>query len=278
MSAALTTRSSSLSAPGPSQTAIRVMKALGDPTRLRLFYLLTVCPMAVGDLVATLGLSQALVSHHLATLKAARLVIDHRAADDARSIIYMIDTPSLTRLRHELSWLMDPIKLYDPRQDEDIPRRPFVKTGPIRVLFLCTGNSARSQIAEAWLRKHGEGLFEAYSAGVHPKGLNPLTVKIMQESGIDVSHHLSKSVDEFRGQSFDYVITVCDQANEECPIFPDDHQRIHWSIEDPAAAEGTEAQRLAVFRRIANELSNRIALFVNVNRRDALKRMATPIT
>ena len=147
-------------------------------------------------------------------------------------------------------------------------------SGARRVLFLCTHNSARSQMAEALLREKGEGLFEAFSAGTHPKGLNPLTVAVMDEKGIDVRGQRSKDVAEFLTDSFDYVITVCDRANEECPVFPGDYERIHWSFEDPAAATGSEERQLEVFRRVRIAIENRIALFINAHRREAAERAA----
>ena len=131
------------------------------------------------------------------------------------------------------------------------------------VLFLCTGNSARSQMAEGLLRQYGSQHFDPIvSAGTHPVGLNPLAVEAMKRIGIDISGARSKSVDEFRDQHFDYVITVCDRANEQCPIFPGDVQRIHWGFQDPAAATGTEEERLAVFERVRDEILQRLRTFI----------------
>ncbi len=135
---------------------------------------------------------------------------------------------------------------------------------PIRVLFVCTGNSARSQIAEALLRHQGGPAFEVASAGTEPKGVNPLTVRVLAEVGIDISEARSKSVTEFLDEAFDYVITVCDQARETCPVFPGVHESIHWGFDDPAAAEGDEAARLKVFRRVMNEISVRLKPFQEV--------------
>lgn len=132
----------------------------------------------------------------------------------------------------------------------------------MRVLFVCTGNSARSVMAEALLRRQGGADFEVFSAGTEPKGINPLTLRVLAESGIDPSFARSKSVTEFLGQPFDYVITVCDQARQSCPVFPGVHESLHWGYEDPAAAQGTEEERLAVFRRVFIGLSERIRLFV----------------
>jgi arsenate reductase len=140
---------------------------------------------------------------------------------------------------------------------------------PIRVLFVCTGNSARSIMAEALLRRHGEGRFEVFSAGTQPRGVNPLTLRVLSEAGIDASDTRSKSVQEFLGQSFDYVITVCDQAREACPVFPGAEESLHWGYDDPAEATGTEEERLAVFRRVFTELGERVRLFATVSTRAA---------
>ena len=137
----------------------------------------------------------------------------------------------------------------------------------IRVLFVCTGNSARSIMAEALLRHHGGDRFEVDSAGTEPKGVNPLTLRILAEAGIDASFARSKSVQEFLGQPFDYVVTVCDQARQVCPVFPGVHESLHWGYEDPAAAEGTEEQRLAVFRRVFIQLGERVQQFALLTQR-----------
>jgi len=123
-----------------------------------------------------------------------------------------------------------------------------------KVLFLCTGNSARSQMAEAYLRRVAGDRFEAVSAGIEPKGLNPLAVAAMREIGIDISHQQSKDVSSFLGEPMPYVITVCDNAKERCPIFPGTGKSLHWSLDDPAQATGTEAERLAAFRRVRHQL------------------------
>lgn len=131
----------------------------------------------------------------------------------------------------------------------------------IRVLFVCTGNSARSQMAEALLRQIGRGAFETFSAGTDPRGVNPLTVRALANVGIDASAARSKSVTEFLGQSFDYVVTVCDRARESCPVFPGGAESLHWGFDDPAEATGTEAERLAVFERVLGEISARLRTF-----------------
>ena len=129
------------------------------------------------------------------------------------------------------------------------------------VLFLCTGNSARSQMAEGWLRHLAGDRYEVFSAGTKPVGLNSGSVEAMAEVGIDISQHRSKHVDEYAAQSIDYVITVCDRAKETCPLWPGRTTLIHWSFDDPAAVAGTDARRL-VFRRVRDEIAAVIREFL----------------
>ena len=136
-------------------------------------------------------------------------------------------------------------------------------TDKLRVLVLCTGNSARSQMAEGWLRRLGDGRVDAFSAGTHSaSAVNPLAVRVMGEVGIDLSEQRPKSVEGFLGQPLDYVITVCDDAAEVCPIFPGPVQRIHWSFRDPAKVEGDEAARLSAFRQVRDGLRERLEGFI----------------
>jgi len=123
-----------------------------------------------------------------------------------------------------------------------------------RVLILCTGNSARSQMAEGLLRHDAGDRFEVFSAGTRPSQVRPEAIAVMREIGIDISSHRSKSVDEFTGQPFDYVLTVCDNAQESCPIFPGKTAMLHHSFPDPAALEASEQERLALFRRVRDEM------------------------
>jgi arsenate reductase len=138
---------------------------------------------------------------------------------------------------------------------------------PIRVLFVCTGNSARSQIAEALLKDFGASDFAVFSAGTEPKGVNPYTVRALGEIGIDWSGARAKSVTEFVGQPFDYVITVCDRARQTCPVFPGQHNSLHWGLDDPAEVDGTDAQKLEAFRRTRTEVATRLRPFVELARR-----------
>jgi arsenate reductase (thioredoxin) len=127
-----------------------------------------------------------------------------------------------------------------------------------RVLLLCTHNSARSQMAEGLLRALAPGRFEVASAGTEATRVHPLAIQVMSEVGIDLGHHSSKTLDPFLAKPWDYVITVCDSANERCPIFPARTTRLHWSFEDPSAAVGTEVERLAVFRRVRDAIAARL--------------------
>ena len=129
------------------------------------------------------------------------------------------------------------------------------------VLILCTGNSARSQMAESLLRHDAGDRFEVCSAGAKPGQLRPEAISVMRELGIDISCHRSKHVDEFADQPFDYVLTVCDNANESCPVYPGHTNRLHRSFDDPAAAQGSEPERLAVFRRVRDEIRDYLRTF-----------------
>jgi arsenate reductase len=140
---------------------------------------------------------------------------------------------------------------------------------PIRVLFVCTGNSARSQIAEAILRKLGGPGFEAFSAGTDPKGVNPYSVRVLREAGIDWTKARSKSVEVFLSMPFDHVITVCDRARETCPVFPGAHDTLHWGLDDPAEVEGSDAERLEAFRQTYREVDARVRLFIEAAMRAA---------
>ena len=134
---------------------------------------------------------------------------------------------------------------------------------PIRVLFLCTGNSCRSHMAEGLLRALGRDRFEVFSAGAKPAGyVHPLAIRAMQELNIDISRHTSKSLDVFDGQNFDYLITVCDNAREACPAYSGAAQQLHWSFDDPAHAPGTEEEKLRIFRRVRNEIRHHIQQFL----------------
>jgi arsenate reductase len=148
-------------------------------------------------------------------------------------------------------------------------RRPEPVPDPIRVLFVCTHNSARSQIAEALLGRYGGADFEAYSAGTEATRVNPLAIEVLAESGIDWSGARSKVITEFLSQHFDYVITVCDRARQTCPVFPGSINTLHWGLDDPSDVQGTDEDRLAAFRRTEQEVAARLRPFIEIALRAA---------
>ncbi len=141
---------------------------------------------------------------------------------------------------------------------------------PIRVLFVCTGNSARSQIGQALLQHFGGVDFAVESAGTDPKGVNPFAVQVLDEVGIDWADATSKPLEPFLEQPFDYVITVCDRARQACPVFPGSTNSLHWGLEDPAEVEGSDEEKLAAFRRTRLELNQRLPPFIEIARRTAV--------
>ena len=140
---------------------------------------------------------------------------------------------------------------------------------PIRILFVCTHNSARSQIAEALLKRDGGDDFDVYSAGTEVSRVNPYAIRVLGEAGIDWSGARSKSVTEFLGQQFDYVITVCDRARATCPVFPGSSNTLHWGLDDPSEVEGSDEDKVAAFRRTETEVSARLRPFIEVALRAA---------
>lgn len=146
------------------------------------------------------------------------------------------------------------------------------ETRPVRILVVCTGNSARSILGEAMFRHLGGDRVEVHSAGTHPVGLNPRAIRALEEAGIATDGLRSKSVNEYLGQSFDYVITVCDSARDACPVFPGVHETMHWSYPDPAAVEGDDEERMAAFRAVLTSMGSRIHAFLSLAERYASER------
>jgi arsenate reductase len=147
--------------------------------------------------------------------------------------------------------------------------KPTVSDRPIRVLFVCTHNSARSQIAEALLHDYGGADFEVFSAGTEVTQVNPYAIRVLADHGIDWSGASSKSITEFLHQRFDYVITVCDRARATCPVFPGSENTLHWGLDDPSEVEGSETEKLAAFRRTELDISTRLRPFIEVALRAA---------
>lgn len=228
------------------------LKLLSHPIRWHLLQALARSDLRVQELEEMLHKSQNLVSYHLQQLRKGNVVHERRSIADGRDIYYSLD---LDRVRaqylasgealHPSLWTLEMNSTGLPLQ-------------PARVLFLCTQNSARSQMAEAILRSHSKGQIDVFSAGTEPAEVHPLAVRVMSQMNIDLRSHRSKSLEEFIGQDFDYIITVCDQAREACPVFPNDPVRIHWSFADPAAVTGEEQERFQAFLDTAVQLNTRI--------------------
>lgn len=132
---------------------------------------------------------------------------------------------------------------------------------PMKILIICTGNSCRSQMAEGFF-KHYKKDWEIYSAGISPKGLNPIAIDVMLEKGIDISNQTSDGINKYINSKFDYVITVCDRAKESCPIFPNAKTNLHWGFTDPADAVGTSKEKITKFREVRNQIEEKIIQFL----------------
>jgi arsenate reductase len=200
------------------------------------------------------------MEHGEVDLDLAPLITGQRAAIERQRA-------DLDRLDSELTDLELTIEAAGRARRSQETAMPAAAPAPIRVLFICTGNSARSQIAEALLADFGGADFQVFSAGTEPKGVNPYAIRVLDEVGIDWSAATSKSVTEFVGQPFDYVVTVCDRARQTCPVFPGNHNTLHWGLDDPAEVEGTDADKLEAFRRTRMEVSTRLRPFVELARR-----------
>lgn len=242
-----------------------VLKILADEHRWKLLGALAYSDRRVQELVGVLQQPQNLVSYHLRKLREHALVRERRSAADRRDIYYSLD---LDRLRGMLMSTGEALHPGLGEQPNPEDRITGAGGGKVRVLFLCTHNSARSQMAEGLLRQMGKGRFEVFSAGTEATRVHPLAIREMLERGIDISEHRSKHLEEFAGEDFEYVITVCDSAQESCPIFPGDPERIHWSIQDPSSIQGDDSVRATAFKRAADELTTRIRYLLSLLERD----------
>ncbi len=212
----------------------------------------------VGELCALTGRRQSLVSYHLRQLRDGGLVSMRRSAADGRDTYYVLDLTRCGELLSSAGVALHPGLA--PTQRPRAGREP--RSTPARVLFLCTGNSARSQIAEALAEQLSGGAVSAASAGSHPKPLHANAVRVMRERGIDISGRRSKHLGEFADHRFDYVISLCDRVREVCPEFPGGSELIHWSIPDPAREPGSDEETLPAFERTATELGTRIEFLI----------------
>jgi ArsR family transcriptional regulator, arsenate/arsenite/antimonite-responsive transcriptional repressor / arsenate reductase (thioredoxin) len=230
----------------------RFLRLAGHPLRWRLLTELARSDRRVGELCELADRRQSLVSYHLRQLRDGGLVSMRRSAADGRDSYYLLELARCGELLSSAGASLHPALAPTPRA----PRAR--RSALARVLFLCTGNSARSQIAEALCERVSGGAVTAASAGSRPKPLHPNAVRVMRERGIDLAGRRSKHLSEFAGQPFEYVISLCDRVREVCPEFPGGPQLIHWSIPDPAREPGSDEETLLAFERTAAELCTRI--------------------
>ncbi|MGW5264561.1 arsenate reductase/protein-tyrosine-phosphatase family protein [Microbispora sp. NPDC004025] len=242
-----------------SQAAPTFVRLAAHPLRWRLLTELAAGDLRVRELTALAGAPQNLVSYHLRLLRAGGLVTATRSSHDGRDSYYRLDldrcAQALAAAGAALHPALHPALRGVPAPPEHQPRWPRLS-----VLFACTGNSARSPIAEALLRRHTSGLVTVTSAGSRPRPqMHPQAVRVLRERhGIDIAGRRPRHLDTLRGRRFDYVITLCDKVRETCPEFGDDARRIHWSTPDPAAADRPEPDSHAAFGRTAADIDTRI--------------------
>jgi protein-tyrosine-phosphatase len=235
-----------------------ILGLLSEPLRWQLLLELGRSDRRVGELVQLVGKPQNLVSYHLGVLRDAEIVSARRSSADGRDVYYRADVVRCRDMLGSVAPLVHPGLALVPTSagDGDVPR------GRQRLLFLCTGNSARSQIAEALVEHRSGGAVEARSAGSHPKPLHANAVRVMAERGIDISGHSTKSLTRFARNRFDRVITLCDKVREICPEFPGSPATAHWSIADPAAAGDNDEATYPAFQQVADEIDARVALLL----------------
>jgi protein-tyrosine-phosphatase/DNA-binding transcriptional ArsR family regulator len=243
------------------------LRLAAHPLRWRLLSELAHSDRRVGELCRLAGRRQSLVSYHLRQLRDGGLVSMRRSAADGRDTYYVLDLGRCGELLAGAGVALHPGLAPTPRPRAGRERGP----ARVRVLFLCTGNSARSQIAEALAEQLSDGAISAASAGSHPKPLHPNAVRVMRERGIDLAGRRSKHLSEFAGRRFDYVISLCDRVREVCPEFPGGPELIHWSIPDPAREPGGDEETLPAFERTAAELCTRIRFLI-----EAIEPTTTP--
>ena len=251
----------------PSPAPPPFLQLAGHPLRWQLLRELARSDRQVRELTAMLDTPQSLVSYHLSRLRSGRLVSMRRSSADGRDAYYRIDLARCRDLLAEAGGALHPGLVLAPPAD-----RPLAAHGGRpRVLFLCTGNSTRSQIAEALLKHVAGGAVEAHSAGSHPRSVHPNAVRVMRERGIDISANRPKHLDRFATRRFDYVITLCDRVREVCPEFPGGPERIHWSIADPAL-EGDGDESYPAFQRTAAEIEERVRFLIHVIQQQPARR------
>jgi protein-tyrosine-phosphatase/DNA-binding transcriptional ArsR family regulator len=231
-----------------------VLRLIGDPIRWALLRHLRDSDLRVGDLVALTGRAQNVVSYHLGALRDKDLVSGRRSSADGRDTYYRVHIDRVAQLLGDVASTLDPslrIAVAERGPIASRTRRP-------RVLFLCTGNSARSQIAEALTIHRSGGAVDARSAGSHPKVLHPNAVRVLAERGIDISSATTKHLDTMRRTRFDRIVTLCDRVKEICPELPGAPIATHWSMADPAASADTDAGTYPAFATTADDIELRV--------------------
>ncbi len=255
----------SASVPGASDGA-QFLRLIADETRWLIVRMLTLSDLRAGEIGATLHLPANVLSYHLRRLRVTGLVRDHHSSADARDVYYCLEIDRLRTLYAAAGDSLYPglLALSSGSDSEGSVESSGAPTSvrkalsrPLRVLFLCTHNSARSQMAEALLRQMGGDQVEVWSAGSAPTEVHPEAIATLQALGIDTTGLYAKPLDQFIGEPFDYIITVCDRVRDICPAFPYDPAQAHWSIADPVVIEDAE-ERAKAFQQIALELQTRI--------------------
>jgi ArsR family transcriptional regulator, arsenate/arsenite/antimonite-responsive transcriptional repressor / arsenate reductase (thioredoxin) len=234
------------------------LQLVGDPQRWQLLAELTRSDRRVGELIELCGKPQNLVSYHLGELRRAGLVTSRRSSADGRDTYYRVDVSRCAQFLSDTGAALHPGLRLGPLSPDGSPGRGRAP----RVLFLCTGNSARSQMAEALLAVRSDHTIEARSAGSQPKPLHPNAVRVMAARGIDIAGRPTKHLDRFARSRFDRVITLCDKVREICPEFPGQPRASHWSMPDPSAEQPTDDAGYSAFERTADELETRVQLLI----------------
>jgi ArsR family transcriptional regulator, arsenate/arsenite/antimonite-responsive transcriptional repressor / arsenate reductase (thioredoxin) len=243
------------------------LRLAGHPLRWRLLSELARSDRRVGELCDLAGRRQNLISYHLRLLRVGGLVSMRRSLADGRDAYYILDLVRCGELLMSTGAALHPGLVPDERSRV---RRGHERSRHVlaRVLFLCTGNSARSQIAEGLAQQLSGDALQAVSAGSQPKPLHPNAVRVMREHGVDIAGRRSKHLSEFTGERFDYVISLCDRVREVCPEFPGHPDLVHWSIPDPARAGDSDEQTYPAFQRTATELAARIPFLLERIKQD----------
>jgi len=238
---------------------VESLQLIADPLRWQLLGELAQSDRRVGELAERVGKAQNLVSYHLGELRSGGLVSARRSSADGRDTYYRLNVDRCGEVFVTAGATLHPALQLAPFPEQQ--QRPVTRRKQ-RVLFLCTGNSARSQMAEAVLEHRAGGTVEARSAGSHPKALHPNAVRVMTERGIDISGRPTKHLDRFARSRFDRVITLCDKVKEVCPEFPGAPVTAHWSMGDPSAAAENDRDSFPAFVRTADEIETRVGLLL----------------